>query len=148
MINNMLFSRSEVDVLWENELKNRAIFSYNDKVAYARVLANTMLDRVTPFVKGMVYDYSNEVIAVQDDLADAIIRYYINLQGDVCSLAYVDGEQALFPINFVDEEDSEPFQTYYKDKDEISSYISEKRYRMRKTNADNCLRMALSAKNK
>ena len=126
MINNMLFSRSEVDVLWENEKKSRAIFSYDHEV----------------------YDYSNEVIAVQDDLADAIIRYYINLQGDVCSLAYVDGEQALFPINFVDEEDSEPFQTYYKDKDEISSYISEKRYRMRKTNADNCLRMALSAKNK
>ena len=54
----------------------------------------------------------------------------------------------MFPINFVDEEDSEPFQTYYKDKDEISSYISEKRYRMRKTNADNCLRMAMSSKNK
>ena len=132
MINNMLFSRSEVDVLWENEKKTRAIFSYDNEVAYAKVLDNGQLDRITPFVKGMVYDYSNEVIAVQDDLADA----------------YVDGEQALFPINFVDEEDSEPFQTYYKDKDEISSYISEKRYRMRKTNADNCLRMAMSSKNK
>lgn len=148
MIKNTIFSKDEVEVLWENEKRTRAIFSYDNEVAYATVLVNGQLDRITPFVKEMVYDYSNEVIAVQDDLDDTFIRYYINLQGHICSLAYVDGEQALFPINFVNEEDSEPFKTYYKDKEEISSYISEKKYRTRKTNADNCLKMALSSKNK
>ena len=87
MINNMLFSRSEVDVLWENELKNIAIFSYNDKVAYARVLANTMLDRVTPFVDDMTYDFVNDMIKVNDDLKNVSIHYYMDLRGNVSTPA-------------------------------------------------------------
>ena len=148
MINNMIFSKNEVDVLWENEKKTRAIFGYDNKVAYAKVLATGQLDRITPFVEGMVYDYSNEVIAVQDNMDDSFIHYYVNVRGNICSPAYVDGEQAFFSIDFVGEDDTEPFQTYYERKKEISSYVNEKNYRIGKTNADNCLKMALSSKNK
>ena len=148
MINNMLFSRSEVDVLWENELKNRAIFSYNDKVAYARILANTMLDRVTPFVDDMTYDFINDVIKVDDDLNNVSIHYYMNLRGNVSTPAYVDGDPTFFSIDFVGDEDKMPFQTYYERKSEIASYLEEKEAKIESRNKDICLKMAMSSKNK
>lgn len=148
MINNMIFSKNEVDVLWENEKKTRAIFSYNDMVAYAKVLVNGQLDRITPFVRDMAYDSLNEVISVEDDLGDVSLHYFMDLRGNISTPAYVDGEQSFFSIEFIGDEDVEPFQTYYDRKDEIGSYIEGKKARIEKINRENCLKMALSSKNK
>ncbi len=148
MINNMIFSRNEVDVLWENEKKTRAIFSYNDMVAYAKVLVNGQLDRITPFVKDMAYVSPNEMISVEDDLGDISLHYFMDLRGNISTPSYVDGEQSFFSINFVGDDDTEPFQTYYDRKEEIASYIEEKKARIEKINKENCLKMALSSKSK
>lgn len=150
MFGYFVFSRKDVDVIWENSCGSRAIFSCPDgRVAYAKILCNGLLDRITPFVKEMKYDKENDVIEVIDSLDETgkDIYYYINTQGMVLTMAYTSEEKTFFGIEYIGENDSYAFEGYVQSKRKIDEYFEKKETNNKDVNHDNCLKMAKSSKN-